>query len=150
MSAAALERPFSFTSHADGAAVLQRGRTSSVRAQARLALHVRERQEPARRGWVSTTACKRRASLAGVQSLTPVSLLSGREYFIDSSANQLLFIPPNGEDLSQPAADGLGVFLSKEEHAHSMDGASSIVLQVHFLCSVLVSEASAAILSQRA
>ena len=98
---------------------------------------------------MSTPACKRRASLAGVQSLTPVSLLSGREYFIDSSANQLLFIPPNGEDLSQPAADGLGVFLSKEEHAHSMDGASSIVLQVRFLC-VFVSEASAAILSQRA
>ena len=76
--------------------------------------------------------------------------MSGREYFIDSSANQLLFIPPNGEDLSQPAADGLGVFLSKEEHAHSMDGASSIVLQVHFLCSVLVSECPlSASLSQR-
>ena len=71
-----------------------------------------------------------------------MSLLSGREYFIDSSTNQLHFIPPNGEDLSQPAADGLGAFLSKDEHAHRMDGASSVVLQVHFLCSALVSESS--------
>ena len=100
---------------------------------------------------MSTAACERlRVSLARPQSLTPVSLLSGREYFVDSATNQLHFIPPHGEDLSQPAADGLGAFLSKAEHAHSMDGASSIVLQVHFLCSVFVSAASAAILSQRA
>ena len=67
-----------------------------------------------------------------------MSLLPGREYFVDSSTNQLHFIPPNGEDLSQPAADGLGAFLSKAEHAHRMDGASSIVLQVRLSCSVLV------------
>ena len=100
---------------------------------------------------MSTAACKRlRVSLARLRSSHRSALLSGREYFVDSATNQLHFIPPNGEDLSQPAADGLGAFLSKEEHAHSMDGASSIVLQVHFLCSVFVSEASAAILSQRA
>ena len=50
------------------------------------------------------------------------------EYFISSAGDALYFIPPVGTDVKHPPA-GQGVFLSQQQHAHVMDGASHIELR---------------------
>jgi parallel beta-helix repeat protein len=49
------------------------------------------------------------------------------EYWIDTKAHKLFFIPPEGADVSDPS--GQGAFLSQAQTAHTMNGSSSIVLR---------------------
>jgi hypothetical protein len=50
------------------------------------------------------------------------------EYFIDSKTHTLYFIPPSGASVANPIP-GQGAFLSQEPIAHTIDGASSVVLR---------------------
>jgi hypothetical protein len=52
------------------------------------------------------------------------------EYFIDGKAAKLFFIPPTGADPSKPPTSGAtGAFLSKEQHAHTINGASHVTVK---------------------
>lgn len=52
------------------------------------------------------------------------------EYFIDGKAAKLFFIPPTGADPSKPPTSGAtGAFLSKEQHAHTINGTSHVTVK---------------------